>query len=51
MTLIPTSFVATLSGLLLTKTGSYVPVFVMLLIFAVIGGISLLGIRADEQRL
>lgn len=48
LTLIPTSFVATLSGVILTKTGSYVPMFAMLLAFAVIGSISLLSIRVKH---
>ena len=45
LTLIPTSFVATLAGVILTSTGSYMPVFVMLLAFSVVGSVFLLTIR------
>ncbi|MDD4200116.1 MAG: MFS transporter [Eubacteriales bacterium] len=45
LTLIPTSFVATLAGAILTSTGSYLPVFFLLLAFAVIGSILLLLIK------
>ena len=45
LTLIPTSFVATLAGAILTSTGSYMPVFFLLLAFGVIGSISLLLIK------
>ncbi|MDO4870048.1 MAG: MFS transporter [Bacillota bacterium] len=45
LTLIPTSFVATISGLILTSTGSYLPVFLMLLAFGIVGGGLLLLIR------
>ena len=48
LSLIPTSFVATLSGLLLTKTGSYVPVFGMLLAFGVIGSLTLFSVRLKK---
>lgn len=46
LTLIPTSFVATIAGAILTKTGSYMPVFVMLLALAVVGSASLLSIKS-----
>ncbi len=45
LTLIPTSFVATLSGAILTATGSYMPVFVLLLALGIIGSASLLLIK------
>ncbi len=45
LTLIPTSFVATLAGAILTATGSYMPVFAMLLALAIIGSIFLLSTR------
>lgn len=45
LTLISTSFVATLAGAILTATGSYMPVFVMLLAFAAIGSAFLLSTR------
>ena len=48
LTLIPTSFVATLSGIILTKTGSFLPVFAMLLAFAVIGSLSLLSVKPRD---
>ena len=49
LTLIPTSFAATISGILLTRTGSYVPIFAMLLAFGIIGSLSLLGIRPKDR--
>ena len=49
LTLIPTSFVATLSGVILTNTGSYMPVFGMLLAFAVVGSACLLGINPNKK--
>lgn len=48
LTLIPTSFVATLSGIILTKTGSYLIVFAMLFAFAIVGCLSLLSIRENK---
>lgn len=45
LTLIPTAFVATLAGAILTATESYMPVFVMLLVFAIIGSLFLLSTR------
>lgn len=45
LTLIPTSFVATLAGAILTSTGSYMPVFILLLAFAIIGSIFLLSTK------
>lgn len=45
LTLIPTSFVATLAGAILTATGSYMPVFVLLLALGTIGSASLLLIK------
>lgn len=45
LTLIPTSFVATVAGAILTATGSYMPVFLLLLAFAVIGSVFLLTTR------
>ncbi|MDO4177100.1 MAG: MFS transporter [Bacillota bacterium] len=47
LTLIPTSFVATLAGAILTSTGSYMPVFCLLLAFGIIGSVSLLLIKKD----
>lgn len=49
LTLIPTSFAATIAGLLLTRTGSYVPIFVMLLAFGIIGSLSLLSIHPENR--
>ena len=49
LTLIPTSFVATVSGIILTKTGSYSIVFGMLLVFGIIGSLSLLSIRSKKD--
>ena len=48
LTLIPTSFVATISGIILTRTGSYAIVFTMILAFAVIGSLSLISIKPKK---
>ncbi|HCF50266.1 MAG TPA: MFS transporter, partial [Syntrophomonas sp.] len=43
--LIPTSFVATLAGSFVTKTGSFVSTFVMLLIFSIVALVFNLSIK------
>lgn len=45
LTLIPASFIATLAGSIITRTGSYLPVFVMLTAFGAVGSVILLNTR------